>query len=125
MLQDFRAFQLSRDFYQHCKPLKLPAFLKDQLMRASASVALNLAESASGRRTDKERIRFFTISMGSLRECQAILELEDVRDPKLTDLSDQLGRILFKLCRLEAKPCSVQPELESVIQPADDPVDMV
>jgi hypothetical protein len=73
-------------------------------MRASASVALNLAESAAGRRTDKERIRFFTISMGSLRECQAILELENIQDPRLTDLSDQLGRVLFKLCRLDAKP---------------------
>jgi four helix bundle protein len=106
MLHDFRAFQLSQEFYRLCKPLKIPVFLKDQLMRASASVALNLAESAAGRRTDKERIRFFTISLGSLRECQAILALEEIKDEKLKDLSDQLGRILFKLCRLDAKPTS-------------------
>jgi four helix bundle protein len=99
MLKDFRAFQLSKNLYQQCKPLKMPVFLKDQLLRASSSVALDLAES-NGNRTDKERIRFFTISLGSLRECEAILELENVQDPMLTDTVNQLGAILFKLCGL-------------------------
>ena len=71
-------------------------------MRAASSVALNLAES-SGKRTEKERIRFFTISMGSLRECQAILELEEIDDPTLRDLSDQLGAVLFTLCRFQTR----------------------
>jgi len=109
MLRDFRAFELSKQFYQHCKPLKIQIFLKDQLLRSSASIALNLAESASGDRSEKERIRFFTIAMGSLRESQAILELEGIRDPTLTDLSDQLGKILFKLCRLSQKNRRADP----------------
>jgi four helix bundle protein len=76
----------------------MPLFLKDQLLRAASSIALNLAESGS-HRTEKERVRFFTMALGSLRECQAILELEEVKDPILRDLGDQLGAILFKLCR--------------------------
>lgn len=116
MLQDFRASQLSKEFYQRCKPLRLPAFLKDQLLRAASSVSLNLAES-SGQRTEKERIRFFTLSMGSLRECQAILELEQVEDPVLKDLADQLGAILFKLCRLGSRPATSNSLLEATASP--------
>ena len=89
-------------------------------MRAASSIALNLAESAAGKRTEKERIRFFTISMGSLRECQAILELEQIQDPVLHDLSDQLGAILFKLCRLskaEAGPSDMDPIVSEAAEP--------
>jgi four helix bundle protein len=63
MLKNFRAFQLAKEFYQICKTLKLPVHLKDQLMRASSSTALNLAES-SGERTEKERDRYFTVARG-------------------------------------------------------------
>jgi four helix bundle protein len=103
VLSDFRAFQLSKELHQRCKPLRIPLFLKDQLLRATASVALNLAESAAGRRTEKERIRFFTIAMGSLREAQAVLELEGIQDPEIKDRTDQLGKILFTLCRINQK----------------------
>lgn len=102
MLKDFTAYQLAKELYQHCKKLRLPAFLKDQLLRASSSVALNLVES-NGNRTEKDRIRFFTNSLGSLRECQAIVELEKIDDPRLKNLLDQLGAILFKLCRISRK----------------------
>jgi four helix bundle protein len=101
MLKDFRAFQLAKEFYQTSKFIKLPPFLKDPFTRASSSIALNLAES-SGKRTDKERIRYFTIAFGSLRECQAILEIEAIRDPKVHDLADQLGAVLYRLCRFPA-----------------------
>jgi four helix bundle protein len=99
MLKNFRAFELAKQFYQGCKPLKMPAHLKDQLMRASSSVALNLAES-SGNRTRKEQVRFYTVALGSLRECEAILNLEEVADPQLLDLCNQLGAILYRLCQL-------------------------
>lgn len=102
MLKNFTAFQLSKEFYQNCKKLRLPAHLKDQLLRAASSIALNLAES-NGNRTEKDRIRFFTHALGSLRECQAILELEQIDDQVLKNLSDQLGAILFKLCKIGQK----------------------
>jgi four helix bundle protein len=101
MLKDFRAFQLAKEFYQASRSIKLPPFLKDQFARAASSIALNLAES-SAKRTEKERIRYFTIAFGSLRECQAILEIEAICDSKVHDLADQLGAVLYRLCRFPA-----------------------
>ncbi len=72
-------------------------------MRSSSSIALNLAEAA-GNRTEKEQLRAFTLALGSLRESQAILDLEEIKDPTLNNLSDQLGAILFKLCRISKVP---------------------
>ncbi|MGE3975800.1 MAG: four helix bundle protein [Bdellovibrionales bacterium] len=99
MLKNFQAFHLAKEHYQLCKQLKLPMFLKDQLLRASSSVALNLAE-ASGKRTPKDQIRFYSIALGSLRECEAIFEIESIRDEKVRKLCDRLGAIIFKLCRI-------------------------
>lgn len=103
MLRDFKVFQVATEFYQCCKALQVPHFLKDQLLRASSSVALNIAEG-SGKFSPKDQRRFYSISFGSLRECQAILELEKIHDERATALADQLGAMLFKLCRAAPKP---------------------
>ena len=96
MLANFTAFQVSKQFYWGCKELKLQRFLKGQLLRASASVALNIAEG-SGKRTPADQRRFYSIAFGSLRECQAIFELERIKDPSLIKLADRLGAILYRL----------------------------
>ncbi|MBX7138295.1 MAG: four helix bundle protein, partial [Oligoflexia bacterium] len=46
-------------------------------MRATLSIALNLAEGR-GKPTRKDQLRFFSIAFGSVRECQAILILHDL-----------------------------------------------
>ena len=102
MLEKFTAFQIAKQHYWKCKTLKLPKFMQEQLVRASSSIGLNLAEG-SGKRTPADQRRFYAIAYGSLRECQAILELEQVSDPDLKDLGNQLGAILFTLSR---KPLS-------------------
>jgi four helix bundle protein len=109
MLKDFRAFQISKEFYQQCKYLRLPIHLRDQLARASSSICLNLAE-ASSNRTDKEKLRYFTTALGSLRECEAILDMESVTNPEIVDLAQQLGKILFKLCHLRKPTVEQSPE---------------
>ena len=96
MLKDFKVFQLSKNLYWQCKLLKLPRYLQDQLLRASSSVALNISEG-SGKRTPKEQARFYSIALGSLRECEAIIELEKIDNDAINDLARQIGSILFKL----------------------------
>src|SRR5438045_3457983 len=98
MLKDFHAFQLAKEFHWSCKRLRISRFLQDQILRASSSVALNIAEG-SGKRTAQEQRRYYGIALGSLRECEAILELEQVSDPNLMLTLDRLGAILFTLCR--------------------------
>ncbi|MEK6579091.1 MAG: four helix bundle protein [Bdellovibrionota bacterium] len=98
MLKNFDAYQLAKQFYQECKPLRVPRFLQDQLLRASSSVVLNLAEG-SGKRTFEDQRRFYSIAFGSLRECRAILEMEQIEDPGINQLADQLSAILYVLSR--------------------------
>jgi four helix bundle protein len=98
MLRNFKAYQLAKEHYWHCKELKLPSFLKDQRLRASSSVALTLAEG-SGKRTPADQRRFYAMAYGSFRECQAIIELEKLNDTTLDRVQDQLGAILFTLSR--------------------------
>ena len=49
-------------------------YLKDQILRASLSINLNIAEGA-GRRSDREFNRFLMISLGSLYEVVACLDV--------------------------------------------------
>ena len=97
MLKNFRSYQLAVQLHQSCKAKALPHYLKDQLLRASSSIALNLSEG-SARATKKDRARFYTIAFASLREVQAIIDLEE----NIADLSthaDVLGAHLYKLTR--------------------------
>lgn len=48
------ALELTIEFYQASKDIKLPAHLRDQHLRACSSVALNLAEG-SAKPTAKDR----------------------------------------------------------------------
>ncbi len=50
------------------------ASLRDQLERAAASTALNLAEGC-GRSSRRDRLHFFSIAQGSAMECAAAIDL--------------------------------------------------
>ena len=75
-LQNFRTYGLAVEFHQACKELKLSPSLRDQLTRATESIVLTLAEG-SAKPTAKDRARYYSMSMGSFRESQAILSLAD------------------------------------------------
>lgn len=53
------------------KSVNTHRYIRDQLGRASLSVALNIAEGAS-RFSQKDRRRFYVISRGSAYECAAL-----------------------------------------------------
>ncbi|MFH1017901.1 MAG: four helix bundle protein [Pseudomonadota bacterium] len=96
MLKTFRTYQLAVLLYGECKKTCLPAHLRLQLLRAASSICLNLAEG-TGRATKKERLRFYSIAFGSLREVQAILDLEPRFDSSVLRLVDHLGGCLYRL----------------------------
>ncbi len=96
-LSNFRTYQLAVDFHRGCQQLALPGYLKGQLLRASSSVALNLAEG-SAKPTRRDQMKFYFIALGSLRECQAALDLAPRRDAGLVTSADQLGASLYRLC---------------------------
>ncbi len=96
MLSNFRSYQLAVTVYRHAVALKLPAHLKDQLVRAASSAALNTAEGA-GRTTPKEQARFFDIAYASAREVQAVLDLHGDVPKALVETADALGAHLYRL----------------------------
>ena len=69
-MNNFRTFTLAVEFYRLASALRLKSHLKEQLSRASSSIALNLAEGY-GKSSNKDRARFYQIAFGSIRECQA------------------------------------------------------
>lgn len=94
MLKKFKTYQMAKKLYQEGQKLKLKGIIKDQFDRASLSIVLNLAEG-SGKRTAKDRKRFYHNSLGSLREVQALLDIID--NNQLSNQYDQLGAMLWKL----------------------------
>jgi four helix bundle protein len=97
-MRDFRTLDLAVEFHHQVAQLRAPAFLKQQMDRASASVALNLAEGR-GRPTRRDQLRFFGIAMGSARECQTALRLVRGADPRVVDLADHLCASLHRLIK--------------------------
>jgi four helix bundle protein len=93
-----RSYELAVEIYRECKHVRLPHFLQDQLLRASSSAALNLAEGY-GKKTTKDRAKFFTIAMGSIREIQAVADLEPAALNQIKDKIDHLAASVYKLTR--------------------------
>ena len=88
-LSDFRSYQLALQFYRLCSEVRCPAHLRDQLLRAASSVALNLAEG-SAKASLRDRQRFYSIAMASARECQAVLDLVPTAAPEVRAAADAL-----------------------------------
>ncbi len=93
----FRTLDLALDFYARAKGLKLTKrYMQDQFDRALLSVVLNLAEG-SAKPTKGDRLKFYAISLGSLKEVQVLLHISGNR-VLLTD-SDAVYASLYCLCR--------------------------
>ena len=97
-MKNFRTYKIAVEFYRLTSSLIIKHPLRDQLNRASSSIALNLAEG-SGRFGKKDQKRFFHIAFASLRECQAILDLEDITSTEVIECADRLAAHIYKLIR--------------------------
>jgi four helix bundle protein len=94
----FRTYQIAVQFAREAAPVKCPVHLRQQLLRSSSSVALNLSEG-SARATAADRRRFYVIAFGSFRESQTILELVAGTPASLAKLTDTLGANLYCVTR--------------------------
>ena len=98
-MRHLESYKLAVQFYREAKAVSLAHYLKDQLRRAALSIALNISE-ATGKSSMPDRLRFFEIAMGSIRECQAITELEaDSFTNQQKDLLDHLAASTYKLIK--------------------------
>ncbi len=94
-----RAYQLALNFHRSSKNVSLHSILKDQFNRASVSIVLNLAEGA-GKRTQPDQKRFYQIAFGSIRECQAVIDLSpESFTAEMVDQLDHVAAATYKLLK--------------------------
>ena len=96
-MNNFRTYNLAINFYKECLKLHVNNNLRNQLTRASSSIALNLAEGR-GRKTLVDQKHFFQIALGSAYECKAILDLTNTPQ-NLIMQADILGAHIYKLLK--------------------------
>ncbi|MGE5550362.1 MAG: four helix bundle protein [Bacteroidota bacterium] len=86
---------------------------KDQLLRASQAIPLNIAEG-NGKATEGDRRRFFEIARGSALECGAVQDVLEVcgalSSQENADAKKLLDRIVAMLTKLGQRGYSVQEE---------------
>jgi four helix bundle protein len=76
--------------------IRLKGPYKNQFERAMLSIPLNLSEG-SAKRSAKERRRFYETALGSIRECQTIVEILAIES--LRQKLDRLAASCFVLVR--------------------------
>ncbi|MFH1047040.1 MAG: four helix bundle protein [Patescibacteria group bacterium] len=76
--------------------IKVSAFLRDQLYRASISMVINIAEG-TGKLSKSDRKNFYVISRGSVFECASLLEMlydeKIVNNQELNNLKNDLEEV--------------------------------
>ena len=94
--------------------MKLHRTAKEQLLRASQSVPLNIAEG-NGKSTEGERRRFFEIARGSALECAAVQDVLEVcgalSAEENADAKRLLDRIVAMLTKLGRRGYTVREGL--------------
>ncbi len=101
----FRMLEAAISFANKAADLKLPsASLRKQLVRASESTALLLAEG-EGRDTWPDKLRFFTSARASHREAQTALRIARIQNAEILDLADYLGRGLHASSACPKQSC--------------------
>jgi four helix bundle protein len=116
--------------FRVCERLKGHRSARDQLVRASQSIPLNIAEG-NGKPTEGERRRFFEIARGSALECAAVQDVLEVcralSAAENAEAKKLLDRIIAMLTKLGRRGYTVREEAnrydsnESESDPDSDP----
>jgi four helix bundle protein len=100
--------------FHFCEDLKGNRNAKDQIIRASQSIPLNIAEG-NGKATDGDRRRYFEIARGSALECAAVQDVLQVCGALSADENTKgkvlLDRMVAMLTRLGQRGYTVHEEL--------------
>lgn len=106
-MKTFRTLELSEKFYHLTETLNLNGNLRDQLTRASSSIALNLAEG-NAKPSVKEKRRYYQTAYASLKECQSILRLAKIENEQINEKANFLGACLYKLTAADLTTATFQ-----------------
>ena len=111
LFQNLRVYQRALTFAERVSALtasfsRLHWYLRDQLNRASLSIALNIAES-SGRVTAADERRFLVMARGSVHECVALMDMLERKkllpDASRAELAEHLTVIAKMLSGMIAR----------------------
>ncbi len=89
--------------YRFCEGLKGHRNAKDQLLRASQAIPLNMAEG-NGKATDGDRRRYFEIARGSALECGAVQDVLHVCGALSADENANCKALLDRIVAMLTKP---------------------
>jgi four helix bundle protein len=108
--------------YRYCEKLRGHRNAKDQLLRASQSIPLNIAEG-NGKATDADRRRYFEIARGSALECAAIQDVLQVCEALPAEENAKckatLDRIVAMLTKLGQRGYTLQEESGEYLVPGN------
>ncbi len=96
MQSNFTTLKLAIKLHLKCQKLKMKSYLKDQLERASSSVALNLSEG-NARHTTADRKKFFVIAYASLKEVEVVLMLCGLENSDVHRHVHSVGGSIYRL----------------------------
>ena len=106
----FKAYELSIEFLALAMKLidQLPtgnSHIRDQFKRASTSISLNLAEG-SGKMSQRDKLRFYSIARGSAMECAAICDVIALVEPRLEKEASEGKQVLSQVTKILTTVCS-------------------
>src|SRR5215813_6498778 len=109
--------------YHLCERLKGHRSAKEQLLRASQAIPLNIAEG-NAKATEGDRRRYFEIARGSALECGAIQDVLQVCGALATEENARrktiLDRIVAMLTKLGQRGYTIHEETEEYVVPGKD-----
>ncbi|MEK2647071.1 four helix bundle protein [Bdellovibrio sp. BCCA] len=111
-MAEFRTLTLAKIYYSLGSRHSLPSHLRDQFLRSSSSISLNLVEG-NAKTSLRDRLRIFEIAYGSFRESQTILEIAAIDNKELLVTGDELGANLYKLIQALKKKIEQQRHVDN------------